>query len=419
MAHAIRMPALGQSSDEMKLVQWFKPVGTHVDEGEPLFEAESDKTTLEVEAAATGTLLQVACQPGEIVASGTVIAWLGEPGEALPSTSAATSEAPAPANIPAAVETRRPSPDGRVQATPAARTLAREHRIELSGLTGTGPDGRIERRDVQEVIDKQGSAGSATAGSEGWRARRPQRRARSRCRPTANSSLGAWPERPWCLISPYPRPSTPPPCGRLAAEVEGLTITHMLLQAVSAALLEHPALDRTWNEAGPSYRRLGRGDVGVAVAAGDNLIVASSAMPGQAQPGRPGAHRPASHSLGTRGPVDPGVRRASRRHCEQPWDVRGRPVRGPDRPGPVRHIGRWADPGPSWCDGRDGTPRRPARPHAVGRPPGRGRRRGGRFSCRPSPTVWSAPTDLVPDGDEPVRSFRGATVRRTSERSGR
>ncbi len=100
------MPALGQSSDEMKLVQWFKPVGTHVDEGEPLFEAESDKTTLEVEAAATGTLLQVACQPGEIVASGTVIAWLGEPGEALPSTSAPASEAPAPANIPAAVETR-------------------------------------------------------------------------------------------------------------------------------------------------------------------------------------------------------------------------------------------------------------------------------------------------------------------------
>src|SRR5580658_1748141 len=119
------MPALGQSSDEMKLVQWFKPVGAHVDEGEPLFEAESDKTTLEVEAAATGTLLQVACQPGEIVASGTVIAWLGEPGEALPSTSAPASKAAAPDNTPTAPEARAPSPDGRgpspdgsVQATP-------------------------------------------------------------------------------------------------------------------------------------------------------------------------------------------------------------------------------------------------------------------------------------------------------------
>src|SRR5580658_7489577 len=100
------MPALGQSSDEMKLVQWFKPVGAHVDEGEPLFEAESDKTTLEVEAAATGTLLHVSCQPGEIVASGTVIAWLGEPGEAVPSTSTPASKAPVPGIAPVALEAR-------------------------------------------------------------------------------------------------------------------------------------------------------------------------------------------------------------------------------------------------------------------------------------------------------------------------
>jgi pyruvate dehydrogenase E2 component (dihydrolipoyllysine-residue acetyltransferase) len=279
------MPALGQSSDEMKLVQWFKAVGTHVDEGEPLFEAESDKTTLEVEAAATGTLLQVACQPGEIVASGTVIAWLGEPGEALPTTSAPASQAPAPANIPAAVEMRRPSPDGRVQATPAARTLAREHRVELSGLVGTGPDGRIERRDVQEVIDKQGSAGSATAASS------------SAGSATAGSGSGTAapgeepvPPNRQVIARRLARAALVPHFSisktvdatamrRLAAEVEGLTITHLLLQAVSAALLEHPPLDRTWNEAGPFYRRLGRGDVGVAVAAGDNLIVARVPCP--------------------------------------------------------------------------------------------------------------------------------------------
>ena len=259
------MPALGQSSDEMKLVQWFKPVGTHVDEGEPLFEAESDKTTLEVEAAATGTLLQVVCQPGEIVASGTVIAWLGEPGEALPSTSVPASQAPEPANIPATVETRRPSPDGRVQATPAARTLAREHRVELAGLVGTGPEGRIERRDVQEVIDKQGSS-TAAPGEEPVPPHRQviaRRLARAALVPhfSISKTIDATALR------------------RLAGEVEGLTITHLLLQAVSAALLEHPALDRTWNEAGPFYRRLGRGDVGVAVAAGDNLIVARVPCP--------------------------------------------------------------------------------------------------------------------------------------------
>ncbi|HXR23123.1 MAG TPA: dihydrolipoamide acetyltransferase family protein [Acidimicrobiales bacterium] len=272
MAHAIRMPALGQSRDEMKLVQWFKAVGTHVDEGEPLFEAESDKTTLEVEAAATGTLLQVACQPGDIVASGTVIAWLGEPGEVLPSASAPPSKAAASSSSAGAVETRAPSPggrgpspDGRVQATPAARTLAREHRVELSGLVGTGPEGRIERRDVQEVIDKQGSAPEA----QGEEPVPPHRQ-------VIAQRLARAAQVPHFSISKTVDATA---MRRLAAEVEGLTITHLLLQAVSAALLEHPALDRTWNETGPFYRRLGRGDVGVAVVAGDNLIVARVPCP--------------------------------------------------------------------------------------------------------------------------------------------
>jgi pyruvate dehydrogenase E2 component (dihydrolipoamide acetyltransferase) len=267
VAHAIRMPALGQSSDEMKLVQWFKPLGAHVVEGEPLFEAESDKTTLEVEAAATGTLLQVTCQPGEIVASGTVIAWLGEPGEAIPSTSAPGSKVPVPGNNPLVVEARPPAPEGRVQATPAARTLAREHGVDISGINGTGPDGRIERRDVQEIIDKQGSG--ATTGALREEPVPAHRQAIAR-------RLARAAQVPHFSIS---KTIDATAVRELAAEVEGLTITHLLLQAVSAALLEHPALDRTWSEAGPSYRRLGRGDVGLAVASADNLIVATVPCP--------------------------------------------------------------------------------------------------------------------------------------------
>jgi pyruvate dehydrogenase E2 component (dihydrolipoamide acetyltransferase) len=269
------MPALGQSSDEMKLVQWFKPVGVHVVEGEPLFEAESDKTTLEVEAAATGTLLEVACQPGEIVPSGTVIAWLGEPGEAIPSTRAPAAKALAPGNGPVQVEARSPSAEGRVQATPAARTLAREHRVELSGLLGTGPEGRIERRDVQEFIDKQGSAaagldiGRPATAAPGEEPVPPHRQAIAR-------RLARAAHVPHFSIS---KTIDATALRRLAAEVEGLTVTHLLLQAVSGALLEHPALDRTWSDAGPSYRHLGRGDVGLAVASADNLIVATVPCP--------------------------------------------------------------------------------------------------------------------------------------------
>ncbi len=261
------MPALGQSSDEMKLVQWFKAVGADVVEGEPLFEAESDKTTLEVEAAATGTVLQVLCQPGEIVASGTVIAWLGEAGEAVPSTSVPAPRAPAPGNSPVAAEAPGAAPEARVQATPAARTLAREHGLDISGVTGTGPEGRIERRDVQETIDKRGAG--ATAGALGGEPVAPHRQAIAR-------RLARATQVPHFSIS---KTIDATALRELAAELEGLTITHLLLQAVSAALLEHPSLDRTWSEPGPSYRRLGRGDVGLAVASADNLIVATVPCP--------------------------------------------------------------------------------------------------------------------------------------------
>jgi pyruvate dehydrogenase E2 component (dihydrolipoamide acetyltransferase) len=282
VAHAIRMPALGQSSDEMKLVQWFKPVGMHVVEGEPLFEAESDKTTLEVEAAATGTLLEVACQPGDIVPSGTVIAWLGEPGEAVPSTGASASKAPAPRSSPVPAEARVTPPEGRVQATPAARTLAREHGVELSGLLGTGPEGRIERRDVQGFVDNKVSgagsatAGSAVAGASGAVTAAPGEEPVPPHRQAIARRLARAAQVPHFSIS---KTIDATALRRLAGEVEGLTITHLLLQAVSAALLDHPTLDRTWSEAGPSYRRLGRGDVGLAVASADNLIVATVPCP--------------------------------------------------------------------------------------------------------------------------------------------
>ncbi len=312
MAHAVRMPALGQSSDEMKLVQWFKSVGTHVVEGEPLFEAESDKTTLEVEAAATGTLLEVACQPGETVASGTVIAWLGEPGEEVPSTGLPASKAQVPSNSPVAVQGRVPFPESRVQATPAARTLAREHGVELSRLLGTGPEGRIERRDVQELIDKQASAaGSATALPAPPGSMAPGEEPVPPYRQAIARRLARAAQVPHFSVS---KTIDATAVRRLAGEVEGLTITHLLLQAVSAALLEHPVLDRTWSDGGPSYRRLGRGDVGLAVAAGENLIVASVPCPAKLSLQQLAAHGTSSRFLGSRGPRDPGVLWAGRRH---------------------------------------------------------------------------------------------------------
>lgn len=84
MATPVRMPALAQTSDELRLTAWLKTEGEQVTEGEPLFEAETDKAELEVEATASGTLLRCLAGPGETVSTGTVVAWIGHPGEDIP-----------------------------------------------------------------------------------------------------------------------------------------------------------------------------------------------------------------------------------------------------------------------------------------------------------------------------------------------
>jgi pyruvate/2-oxoglutarate dehydrogenase complex dihydrolipoamide acyltransferase (E2) component len=89
VAVEIRLPPLGQTSDEMIVVEWYRQPGDAVREGEPLLSVETDKVTVDVEAAAAGTLLDVLVQPGDLVEAGTVIARIGAADEAA-------AEPPAP-----------------------------------------------------------------------------------------------------------------------------------------------------------------------------------------------------------------------------------------------------------------------------------------------------------------------------------
>jgi pyruvate dehydrogenase E2 component (dihydrolipoamide acetyltransferase) len=148
------MPPLGQTSDDLRLLAWRKEEGEVVAEGEPLVVIETDKATLDVEASASGTLLRILRREGETVAAGTLLGWLGEPGEELveedePSGgnegAASLGAAPAPGHRPPPVS------HDRVLATPAARLRAKELGVDLSRVTGSGPGGLIERRDVEAV----------------------------------------------------------------------------------------------------------------------------------------------------------------------------------------------------------------------------------------------------------------------------
>jgi pyruvate dehydrogenase E2 component (dihydrolipoamide acetyltransferase) len=97
MAEAMRMPALGQTSDELRIIGWLKAEGESLALGEPLLEVETDKAALTVESALSGTLLKIV-QPAEAtIPSGTVIAYIGRPGEQLAADLVESSEARPPA----------------------------------------------------------------------------------------------------------------------------------------------------------------------------------------------------------------------------------------------------------------------------------------------------------------------------------
>jgi pyruvate dehydrogenase E2 component (dihydrolipoamide acetyltransferase) len=170
MAEQIIMPKLGFDMAEGTLVDWRVKIGDAIDKGDVVAEIETDKATIEIEATVGGTVLQFLAQPGEVVAVGAPIAVVGAEGEKVitggnggaPSAKApAAAEAPAPvaeAPAPAPVAQAAPAPaavesaefPGGVKASPVARRLAEEKGVDLRRVKGSGPGGRITRKDVEE-----------------------------------------------------------------------------------------------------------------------------------------------------------------------------------------------------------------------------------------------------------------------------
>lgn len=163
MAVEVKLPRLGQGMEAGTIVRWLKAKGDPVEKGEPLYELDTDKVTQEVEADASGTLLEIVVPEGE-VSVGTLVAVIGSDGEdvsallasATPSGDGAAAEPPSP-EVETAPEPETATPasrepgGGRVKASPLARRIARERGIDLAALTGTGPEGRIVAEDVEKA----------------------------------------------------------------------------------------------------------------------------------------------------------------------------------------------------------------------------------------------------------------------------
>lgn len=163
MATEVFMPDLGMLREGSTLVRWRVGIGERVVPGQVLFEAESEKALVEIEAASGGVVLQLLASPGEMIPVGQVIALIGELGEAMAEAGSHDQffQETEPSIPRPSIGTT--SPTERIVITPIARKLAREAGIDISSLIGSGPHGRIVEADVQAVLSQQQTRFAAAA----------------------------------------------------------------------------------------------------------------------------------------------------------------------------------------------------------------------------------------------------------------
>ncbi|ATX80616.1 pyruvate dehydrogenase E2 component (dihydrolipoamide acetyltransferase) [Mariprofundus aestuarium] len=175
------MTQLSPTMTEGKIARWLKKEGDALESGEILAEVETDKATMEMEVVDEGVLHKILSPAGSIVPVGSVIAIIAEEGEEVPAdykSAAPAAEAPVttpeveqPAAVAAkpapAAAVSAPAPvarkGGRIKASPLARRLAKQKGINLAAITGSGPNGRITRSDVENAVRRGINLGGATA----------------------------------------------------------------------------------------------------------------------------------------------------------------------------------------------------------------------------------------------------------------
>jgi len=157
MAFAINMPQIGQDIQKGVIVEWYVKEGDRIKKGDIIAAVESDKAVFEVEAFESGTLLQILFQPGQEAEVFKPIAYGGEPGEVIritetDITKGVDQQLITDAESKAKAGTTASSKE--LLVSPAAKRMAREHKLSLSEIKGSGPNGRIIKKDILQLIDE-------------------------------------------------------------------------------------------------------------------------------------------------------------------------------------------------------------------------------------------------------------------------
>ncbi len=291
------MPALGVAQQTGTLLKWLKAEGQSVTKGEPLMEIETDKATVEIEAAASGTLTHISAKAGDEVPVGRTIAVILAPGEAVTSV---TVQRPHPRSFdklrtgslpegegiirgegrgeghgapPSPTPTAKPTvtptlTSGRVLASPKAKRIAKERAIDLSSLRGSGPEGSILADDVLRSAPELAPKTQAAPAAQEIIPLTPMRRIVGQRMAQSKQSA------PHFYIS-MEIDMTAVSEARINWKEKGESnvpsINDFILHACARALKDFPSLNASFTEKG--IQQHGDINIGVAVALDEGLVV--------------------------------------------------------------------------------------------------------------------------------------------------
>jgi pyruvate dehydrogenase E2 component (dihydrolipoamide acetyltransferase) len=334
MAHPILMPKPGQMTEECVIVAWHKNEGDPVTKGDVLFEIETDKANMDVEAFDDGVLLKRYAQEGDTVPVNAICAYVGQPGETVPDVApagraapAAAPTAPAPAERAPAASVAAPAPaerapapsapaprpiaaatqpapapagpDGRQAAagsevrlriSPRASRLAADSGLDPRTIAGSGPEGRITERDVRAALRAASEAGPAVAVA----AQAARAASVAAATPIVGAEAGADEEPPRAMsrmrrviAERLTQSATTVPQFTVTVAVDmtrlmalrtelkaagtNLSVTDFIVSAVAQSLAEYPMVNSRTD--GVSIWPRSRVQLGLAVALPDGLVV--------------------------------------------------------------------------------------------------------------------------------------------------
>ena len=266
------MPSLGFDMTEGQLARWLKNEGERVEKGQAIAEIETEKATVEIEAAASGILARIIVQAGQTVPVGTVIGIIAEAGEevaAVPAPPAPSPPAPAPEAEKEAGEAAAP-PEARVIASPVARKMAEDAGLDLARIKGTGPGGRVLERDVQTAITARPAPPGIPAGPPPGATVPLSRMRQTIARRMAESKAKAPHFYVTVEINMDEAMKMREQLNRPAPEAERISVNDVIVAATARTLARFPALNASYREG--SLEMHSQVNIGIAVALEDGLI---------------------------------------------------------------------------------------------------------------------------------------------------